>query len=451
MALEPSRLNAGVAEFVPQEKASPANNEQDDSTKPFPFLNFPREIRNQVYENLLCPYADRDYDQNGHNHWPDIAPLYETAILYTNRQVYTEAREAMLKGNKFVRVFTRGVMVTAILADVPVQVVVHSHHSHEDPVVRKFKGAVISYFLRDEEDIREHGNAPCNTCDILILGRDLDAFVRGVGDPAIGGSRMATAVEHHINFHDPFKKSRDPNYSSLRAQERLLQPFRDHFHGFPNVKIDGKVDKVLAADVLRQVKYEAMPDPDEFIASIQGLKDEGNAFYREDDFMKAIQRWRSASAKMQRLRSSGLWSRVKMQLGPDFVDTLAELFFNVHSNQAQAALAEMRHFDMGEDDMDEERAYHALEVIGHNSHVATTASEAFESAWHPSRRQQAKLCFRSAQAARLVGDFYYAQDFIDRALDLQPDDAAILNEADEIARAMILAMADMGFIQIPGI
>lgn len=450
MVLDSFRLDDGGIESVHEQKQSTAGREQNHRPEHFRFLDLPLEIRNQVYENLLCPKADRHVDEDEHNHGSDIAPLFETAILYANRQVYAEAREAMLKGNKFVRVFTRGVIVTAILARVPVQVVVHSHFTREDPVVRNFKGAVMSYVLRDEQDVQEHGQAPCNTCDMLILGRDLDAFVRGVGDPVIGGPKMATSVKHHINIHDPFKKSRDPNYNNLRAQRPLLQPFRDHFHGFADVKIDGKVDRALAADVIREVNQETMPDPEDFIASIQKLKDEGNAFFHSDNFLKATQRWCSASAMMQRLRFSRIWSRVKTQLGPDFVDALAELFFNIHSNQAQAALAEIRRFYPDEYGLDDELIIHALESIGQNSHMANTAAQAFESTWQPSARQQAKLCFRSAQAARLTGDLQFAQDFIERALDLQPGDVAVQKEADEIQRTMFMAMAEMGIIQVPG-
>lgn len=446
MDLERCRVNTAVADSVWQ-KQSPPNDQQYEHLEPFRFLNFPQELRNQVYENLLCPYPDspRDLDQDGEYQWSDIAPLYQTAILYTSRQIYTEALEAMLRGNQFVRVLLHGIVITDVLAKVPVQVVAHNH-PHEDPVVRDFVGAVMSYVLLNDWDVHEHGATPRNTCDILILGRDLDAFVRGLGDLVIGGPMMAVRVKHHIIIHDPFRKGpRDPEYSNLKDQKRLLQPFRDHFHGFSHVKITGSVDKTLAADVLRQVKHETMPDLEEFIASTRELKGEGNAFFRDHEFVKAIERWCRASAKIQRLRSSRLWPRLKTQGGADFVDTLAELFFNVHSNQTQVALAEIRTCKRDKYGRpDEDKLLDALDKIGHNCHMANAATEMLESAWQPSARQHAKLCFRSALAARLVGNYRLAQQLIERASDLQPNDGEIQREAHEIQRIKAELRAVLG-------
>lgn len=419
-----------------------------DEPNPFRFLNFPAEIRNHVYAELLCPYPNYQLNAAGHNHWPHIAPLFHTSILLTSRQVHREARHVMLRGNQFIRVFTRGVPMSAMLARLPVHVVVHTHCSKANPIVREFKGAVMSYTLKDELHIREHGSAPCNTCDMLILGRDLDALVRGLADPATGTARLATETQHRINIHDPFKKSKDPNYSNLAMQKDLLQPFRDHFHGFTRVKIQGRVDPAFAAAVRVEVRHEPLPDPDELIPAIRLLKDEGNALFRAGDFFGSSERWRAASSKLQRVRTSANWPRTKAKFGPELVDEMAELFFTLHSNAAQAVLAEMREYDP---DLEMDQVQLALDRVEHSSHMADTASEAFEAAWVPSDRQTAKLCFRSAQACRLAGDLMRAQAFIDHAMEMQPDDGQIQREADEIMRYGILMMNDLGMISLPGI
>lgn len=442
-----STLEGELAAIMAMASAPLAASSPGDEPRPFRFMDFPPEIRNKVYAHLLCPEPDFQPDEDGHYVWSDIAPLYATAILLTSRQVYGEARDVLLRENQFVRVFVRGVVLTLTLALVPVHVVTHSHFPQHDRVVRAFRGSVMSYLLKDELTFRDHGSEPSHTCDLLLRARDLDAFVRGVADPQTGSGRMATGTRHRITIHDPFRKAKDPRYMNVASQKRLLQPFRDHFHGFTQFSVDGEVRPSLAAAVVREARHEALPDPDAFIESIRQAKDEGNAFFRAGNTARATVQWSGALAKIQRLRSSTIWSRIEAELGPDFLDALTEMFFVLNSNKVQAMLAQMRECDGDDFDM----LFFELEKIKLASSMSNAAAEVLGSMWTPTARQQAKLFFRCAQAARLGGDYPYAHDFIGRAIELLPDDREIRQEADEITRMGLMIMTDLGIISGMGL
>lgn len=295
----------------------------------------------------------------------------------------------------------------------------------------------MSYFLRDEDGIRMQENF--KTYYVLILGRDLDAFVRGVGNDLVDSPRLPACVNHSITIHAPFKKGNDPNYSNLAAQKRLLQPFRDHLHGFAHVEIGGEVDEQLAATVTREVRHENMPDPDGFIASITQIKEQGNMHYRDRRYDRALEQWQGACARITRLRLSVIWRKVHKKLGSDFVDALVETLFLLQINQVQAELAQMHEHCPCE--LNSMRC--GLVAIGELAQCALCVAEEFESAWRPSARQEAKLCFRLAQAGRLAKNVPLAQSSIDRAEQLQPNDALIQQERAEIDR---MILAEMGLL-----
>lgn len=411
------------------------------TNKPFRFMDMPAEVRDQVYANLLYPELDFEHSHDG-------AALFDTTILLTNRRIFAEARDVMLKKNKFVRIFARGVCIPPIMAKAGVPVVAHSHFSREDPIVRHFRGAVMTYFLRDEGCIEEHGEMAFNTCDMLIRHEDLGAFLSKIGDPLVDAGGLAMKTKHRVVIHDPFKRSKDPNkFSPVLYQTRLLQPFRDHLHGFTHFKIMGKVDDEVAATVRQDVLKVIVPEPEVFIESVKKLKDEGNALWRDGSSMEASFRWLDASLLLRRLRISKAWSQLMAETDEDFRDTLAELLFTVNINQMQAMLAEMREYD--EDEVEE--LHDAMERVTEVAQMAFSSGPMFDSLWEPRLQQKAKMCYRFAQALRLVGDLPSAKLSIERAQVFAPGDPDIAREANEIARSALVMMSRSGFVHIPGL
>lgn len=400
----------------------------------FRFMDLVLEIRNQVYQELLCPYPEHSIDKDGRNYSTNLAPHFETAILYTNRQIHDEAREVMLRGNQFVRILTHGVSVFGILTQVPVHIVTHSNSSDESAIARDCQGAAMTYSLRDEDNSHEP-DVSYRTFYALILGRDLDAFVRGIGDDMIADPTLPRGVKHSIHIHASSRNGEDPNYSSLTSQRRMLQPFRDHLHGFEQVEITGDVDSQLAATVITEMRQESIFNLNEFMASVTQLKEEGNVSYRSDLHCRAIDRWQRASFRIMHLWNSVIWCKAHKNLDTDFENAVVEMFFFLNINVVQALLAQMHEFDP----KDLKRLNRSLSNMLQLWSMASNTLVTFTVRWRPSARQEAKLGFRIAQAARLARAPATARWYIEKAEGLQPNDVSIQQERAKIDR-MAVAM-----------
>jgi hypothetical protein len=117
----------------------------------------------------------------------------------------------------------------------------------------------------------------------------------------------------------------------------MLQPFRDHLHGFYHVEIKGAVDAQLAATVISEMRHETMPDPEEFMASVTKAKEEGNNYYRRGLNCEALASWQRATDKISRLWNSTLWRNSLEELGTEFVDSVVETFFLVTNERAASS------------------------------------------------------------------------------------------------------------------
>ncbi|ROW04306.1 hypothetical protein VSDG_00909 [Cytospora chrysosperma] len=355
--------------------------------------------------------------------------LAHTAILLANRQIYYEAKDVMLRKNQFIRIFTCDI----IMPKIPGRIIVHTNFPTQDPIVKNFKGAVMSYYIKGE-----HGLGCCNTapCNLIILARDLDGFLQSFVGPDNDLPSLPTNSEHCIVLHDPFEISTDTKYDLIKNQRVLLQPFQNHLRGFTQVKIQGKVNKELAEIVMEEIKNEALPIPDVFLEEVTDLKNKGNTFFREGAFKDATRMWHWGIFKLRRLRWSKLWSSIEEQFGVDFLDSLAELYFTLHNNMAQCCLQRMHELLNSVTDRTPELLI-VLSVVNRVLQTAMLAGEWFGTTWQPSARQEAKAIFRCAQAARLAGKLTPAQVLIEKALELQPNDQSLRREATEIRRRML--------------
>ncbi|KUI53284.1 hypothetical protein VP1G_00614 [Cytospora mali] len=398
---------------------------------PLQFMDYPLEIRQQIYAELLCSFGEPKKDpETAEEHEAmrridQVASLAQTAILRVNRQIHDEAKEVMLNQNRFVRIFTYGIRVSTF----PGPIIVHTTDPDRNPIVEQFRWAVMSYTITDSGDGSAALQEP-NT-NFIILAKDLGAFLGALVGPENNYPTLPTGSEHKIVLHDPFRLSVDPSHHTLKAQKRLLQPFRDHFRGFTDVKIEGNVDNELAKTVLAELSNEDMPDPQEFISEVVHLMDEGEVYSDNGNLFKALQAWKRGGFKLKRLKAGKLWPKVREEFGVGFLEHLAELCLTLLGHVAQQTVAEM-HSASNMEEVDAEMLSQKYSKVRKLGSLALSAGPLYECNWQPSAHQWAQIMFRAAQAGRLAGDRVTAGILIQGALLQQPNDAALLQEAAEL-------------------
>lgn len=413
--------------------------EQQSPQQPFRFLDLPLEVRNAIYNVILCTPPPRvlwPLEQQDIVGFPKelcyVCHPFETQLLRVNRQIHSEAKDVMLRGNQFIRIRGRhayGVaeIVHSIMQwrQLPILATTASFRA-------SFKGFVMTHVIDWGRDVEASDAAQAvhdareGDVDFVILRRDLDVFCETLTFVGVSCfEEFDTCSRHFVEIHNPFDDTLSPGFMSEVNQERLLQPYRDHFRGFKSVVLHGHVASNVAEAVRKDLADEQLANPDEALAGIQTAKDLGNTFFRRREFPKAAAAYWIAFSKARIVRYRNSWAKLSTQGGASFVHALAELHYQVCLNSAQNILTFIRETS---DPNPREKALPAIRYIGR----AEGSSALFVTDWRPTLAQMAKANFRMASTHRAMGDIRAAKVFIDRARLQAPGDQIIRREAEEI-------------------
>lgn len=420
----------------------------------FRFLDLPFEVRNAIYNVILCsppPRKLRRMDQG------DLLPLprglnyiihpQETQILHLNRQIHAEARDVMLRGNQLIRIRVRGMgrAFENLMIESQIPVVRTSALSSSTS-----KDFVLTHSIQSKGVVSQTPPqaAPPPWTDLVILRRDLDAFCamfafRGF----LAFTDFGTQVEHGLEVHDPFDDTLSPGFMSEKNQERLLGPYREHMRGISRFDVRGRVSAEVARSVEDAVRQVPIPEPDEVIKELRRKKDLGNGYFRQMDFLRAAEAYSEGINKVMHLRNSPAWAKVKAEGGDDFLRALAETFYQVCLNATQNILTAVR------DDAPTDEDYHdgwpdhwaqmrAARAEAHTS-AAMEAAARLETDWRPTLAQMAKASYRMATVQRARGCMERAKTYIDAARQQAPGDPLIRREAEEID-GLVRSQAGLG-------
>lgn len=424
--------------------------EQQPPEKPFRFLDLPLEVRNAIYNVILCtppppvlwPLEQQDVLDVPKELSYICHPL-ETQILRANRQIHSEAKDVMLRGNQFVRIRGRSahgmsdfVRTTMQWRQIPVLATTASFRAslmgfvmtHIVDWIGSEESLDAAHTLYDGQD---------GIADFVILRRDLDVFCETLALMGIAYfGDFDVSSRHLLEIHNPFDDTLSPGFMSEVNQERLLQPYRDHFRGFTSVTLHGHVTSNVAESFQFKLGEEPFVSPDEALAGVQTFKDLGNTFFRQREFHKAAAAYWTAFTKAKSIRRRDSWAKMSTKGGASFLHTIVELHYQVCLNAAQNILTFIREtFDPSP----RKKALRAVEYV----HQAEAAGLLFMSDWRPTLAQMAKASFRMASAYRAMGDMRTAKNYIDRARLQAPGDQIIRREAEEI-EAETRAQAGLG-------
>lgn len=397
--------------------------------KPLRFLDFPSEIRDDIYEAILCnlilpPGCPHHPD---HDH-PDRIKMYrmETNILLTNRQVHREASDVLQKRAQLVYIKARGIMLSSMLL------------YYQIPILSaKYKTlAVLNHVMHDSGSLDNPLVECTEDWDFTIMHRDLEMFCRGLGGEttAICSPRIAVNTKHRIRLKKKFTE---------RVQNRLLQPYRNNLKGLNSVKIVGQIDAATAKDLEEEMKTEPVPEPEEFLQYMTNEKEKGNDSFREGDIDEAMAAWGMGLERIRRaICAKTVWPKLKAKGGQDWAESVAALVFQLNNNKAALVVSELRKDQSRQASSWTHDHNDLVDIVSTCGMMAMETGQVLGiSGWVPDQEQEAKLAYRLAVAHRLGrGCLDMAEMSIHRAMELAPDDRAIRKEMEEFEKWETLVM-----------
>ncbi|KAK7710695.1 hypothetical protein SLS64_005598 [Diaporthe eres] len=423
------------------------------SEVPFRLMDLPREVRDGIYRGMLCDWQKGallgHIVVDGKVRFAPMRHRIEPNILLANKQIYQEARLVLLKGNQFIliRMVVRDRSIIPALF-VPSQVPVVAAGRDCATVFKDH--VVMTHFIDFFKDSTTHFSSRLDRTDIVLLHRDLPQFCKAMSLLGMIGSYPVQS-KHQVTIHNPFAETLSPDFLNRKNQERLLEPYTKELQGSEHFNIDGHVQPDLAEAVVAKVQAEpTVPDPNTFLDDLLHQKELGDQALRDGDYEGASRIWKNTYLAILQASKLRTWPGLKDAGGEDFADRVSELAFQIESNQAQGHLEAMQGIPL-KIQISEGRSYFMdtqeedkpRNLRGRLQHMAGSLHRACRSAeqvgavlgtgWTPSSEQLARVCYSLAQGLRLVErSVDVAEDKINRAAELLPDDPLIQSEAQQI-------------------
>jgi hypothetical protein len=394
-------------------------------TQPFRFLDLPGEIRNNIYDLLLCSWDD-ELEQD-----PSLISKLSrrslsnpsTTLLRTNKQIYAEASDYMIKRNQFVRITCRGFDVRNLFLSQGIPVITTDARK-----VSLFDGYLMHMTL--SKPAFSPSAHQFSEFEIMMLRFDLPKLCEQLDIESVMADANTTTSEH-ISIHASVRL----NYGQVRHftpwyQGRLLEPVANSLRGIPNFKISGPLDPALAKSMKKEIAKPRWTEPEATIAEIGTGVDVGKRQWQQNNFYAASESWAYAMRTLERMRHSSSWLGLQKTGGEDFVNKTADLYFTLNLLHAQ-----FLQVDMANDSSRGPLVQRNGRLTIQHLHKCQTASVRFAqhagATWVPSNQQLAKMLFRHARCLRLMGEDGHsvrAVTLIEEAAALAPTDISIRDE-----------------------
>ncbi|RAR11834.1 tetratricopeptide-like helical protein [Stemphylium lycopersici] len=395
-------------------------------SQPFRFLDLPGEIRNNIYDLLLCSWEDElEQDANMISSLSRRCPSNpSTALLRANKQINAEATDYMIKRNQFVRITCRGLDVRNLFLSEGIPVITTDARK-----IGLFDGHVMHMTLSKPALVPSPFQF--SESEIMMLRSDLPKLCERLDIESVMSDANSTTSEHasiqasiRLNYHQT-------RFFAPKTQERLLQPVATSLRGVPNLKMTGPVDTALAAAIREEVAQPRWTQPDATIEEIGTGVDVGKRQWQQNNFYGASESWAYAMRTLERMRHSSSWVGLQKSGGEDFVNKTADLYFTLHLLHAQFLQVDMA----GEGPLVQRNGRVALLHLRRCETASARFAQHAGATWTPSNEQLAKMLFRHARCLRLLRDpvsSVKSVALIEEAAALAPTDIAIRDEKDAV-------------------
>jgi hypothetical protein len=398
------------------------------STEPFRFLDLPGEIRNNVYNLLLCSFDDELNPEPGpissvSRRCPSFSA---SSLLRTNKQIHDEAFDYMIKRNQFIRISCRGLDARGLFIDDRVPVI-----TTDAEEVDQFNGCVMHMTLSKPVFATSSPSAFVEY-DMIVLLADLPLLCEKLDIESIMADANRT-TDAHASINASIKmNSTHGRFFTPKIQESLLRPITTFVRGIANLKITGPVDAKIAAAVTEAVAKPRWTDPDATLGEIHTGVDVGKRQWQKNNYYLAGESWTYALRTLERMRHSSSWSGLKASGGEDFVNETADLYFTLHL--LSAAFLQVDMIDSN-DALVQRNGEISLQHLRKCEIASPLFAQHAGATWTPSQQQRGKMTYRVARCLRLMGyetRRVTAVTLIEQAAALAPLDLKIRDEKDAV-------------------
>ena len=237
------------------------------------FLEFPPEIREQVYHEVLCTANSRRDTclGDGSSHYE-----YQLNILLANHQIHHEAKK-IFQDNIFVKITTPWPEALGhISSEGKVPIVAAGNNA------ANFKDFHLSVDIDAPAAITSH-----ETYSMLICLEDLELFTRTWRYSNLNHPGLNTHLRLRLTLQDPHVPDRK---IPKPLQSRLLLPFGD-VKDLRNLTVRGQ--NVLPSVRETLIKAQAKPEPtlEQCLELAISLKEDGNKAVEAGDYREALQHY----------------------------------------------------------------------------------------------------------------------------------------------------------------
>ncbi|KAI4708003.1 hypothetical protein J4E89_007121 [Alternaria sp. Ai002NY15] len=399
------------------------------ATQPFRFLDLPGEIRNNIYDLLLCSWEDElEQDPSMSSKLSRRSPSNPSpSLLRANKQIYAEASDYMIKRNQFVRITCRGLDSRNLFLGEGIPVITTDARK-----VSVFDGHVMHITL--SKPAFTPSPFQFSEFEIMMLRSDLPKLCEQLDIETVMADANSTTTEHasiNATIRLNYAQTR---FFTPKIQERLLEPIATCLRGIPNMRISGFVDPALADSVRTQVAQPRWTDPESTIEEIGTGVDVGKRQWQQSNFYAASESWAYAMRTLERMRHSSSWAGLQKAGGEDFVNKTADLYFTLNLFHAQFLQVDMAN-DASQGPLVQRNGRVAIAHLRKCETAAARFAQHAGATWTPSNAQSAKMLYRHARCLRLMRDeksSVKAVTLIEEAAALQPTDLAIRDEKDAV-------------------
>jgi hypothetical protein len=398
-------------------------------THPFRFLDLPGEIRNNIYDLLLCSWDDElEQDPSMISKLSRRSPSNpSTALLRTNKQIQAEASDYMIKRNQFVRITCRGIDVRDLFLSEGNAVITTNARK-----VSQFNGYVMHMTL--SKPAFSPSVYQFSEFEIMMLRSDLPKLCEQLDIESVMADANSTTSEHtyiHASVRLDYDQTR---HFTPWYQQRLLEPITSSLRGVPTFRITGPVNYTVAKNIKNEVAKPRWTDHESTIEEIGTGVDVGKRQWQQNNFYSASESWAYAMRTLERMRHSSSWLGLQKAGGEEFVNRTADLYFTLNLFHAQFLQVDMAN-DQSQGPLVQRNGRIAIQHLRKCETASARFAQHAGATWVPSNQQSAKMLFRHARCLRLMRDVassVRAVTLIEEAAALAPTDIAIRDEKDAV-------------------